>query len=182
MSKARQSLKSQDVLLLLKLLSFGLEKRDRPSQADIAETLGLSQPEVVHCFSRLKRSGLLSSQGEIKPMAMIEFIVHGLKYVFPAELSGGMGRGILTCASAIEELKKNLGPREQADQNYVWPSSDGSSRGILVEPIYSSATFAALHDKRLHEFLALVDSIRLGGVRERRLAQERIEYLVRQCA
>jgi hypothetical protein len=187
MARARQPLKPQDVLVLLKLIAIavpraGDQKKDRVRlrQIDLAEALGLSQPEIVHCFARLKHSGLLSEHGELRPLAAIEFLVHGLKYVFPADLRGGLGRGHLTCAAAVDELKKKLGPRDQPEHRFVWPSPAGRERGVLLEPIYPSAPAAAVKDPGLYDLLALIDSLRLGDVRERQMAQACIERIIRQ--
>ena len=43
-------------------------------------------------------------------------------------------------------------------------------RGRSVTPLHPSAVVAASKDKKLHELLALVDGIRVGGAREREVA------------
>lgn len=45
-------------------------------------------------------------------------------------------------------------------------------RGIAVQPLYKSVPMAAKKDKRLYEYLALVDAIRGGRARERSKAIE----------
>lgn len=189
MSRARQSMKPQDILVLLKHISFSLSGSGkgkgagkRPRQMEIAESLSLSQPEIVHCLSRLKHSGLLSESGELRPLAAVEFLVHGFKYVFPAELRGGVGRGHLTAAAAVATLQKKLLATDASDKRFVWAHADGRFRGVLVVPIYPTVPAAAMKDPMLHELLALLDAIRLGGVREQQMAREMLERRIKQIA
>jgi hypothetical protein len=48
-------------------------------------------------------------------------------------------------------------------------------RGESFGPLYKSAPKAARQDAQLYELLALVDAIRAGRARERRLAAEMLE-------
>jgi len=48
-------------------------------------------------------------------------------------------------------------------------------RGYKLEPIYKSATKAALADSQLYELLALVDAIRDGAARERSAAIDELK-------
>jgi hypothetical protein len=52
----------------------------------------------------------------------------------------------------------------------VWPFPEGEHRGVTLEPLYKSAP-AALRDPFLYELLALIDALREGRVRERKLAE-----------
>ena len=54
----------------------------------------------------------------------------------------------------------------------VWPYPTGSQRGTSFEPLYKQAPKAALRDSGLYELLALVDALRDGRARERKLAEE----------
>jgi hypothetical protein len=180
MNRARQGLKPQDILLLLKLISNQLKdeaQKKSPAKArqiDLALSLHLSQAEVAHSLSRLRKSGFLSSENELRPLAISEFLIHGAKYVFPAQMTGGLGRGVPTASSASDRLKKNLAQKPGSDPPLVWADSKGETRGILLEPLYPSAPLAAKEDAQLHELLALLDVIRLSasGARERKFAIE----------
>ena len=50
------------------------------------------------------------------------------------------------------------------------PSAKGKLKGQAVNPLYKSVPEAVLNDPKLHELLALVDAIRVGNVREKKLA------------
>lgn len=52
----------------------------------------------------------------------------------------------------------------------VWPHPEGEIRGESLEPLYPSVVDAARRDSALHESLALVDALRIGRARERKLA------------
>lgn len=162
--RVQHGLKSQDVLVLLKLaVSEGKTWR----QVDLARELGLSQYEVSMSLERAKNSGFLdASKKLLMRSALLEFLIHGLKYVYPARL-GPVCRGVPTSHSALPLSKKIV---SEAHDQYVWPSGEGTLRGQAVSPLYPSAPKAAQLDPKLHELLALVDAIRVGRARERQLA------------
>lgn len=159
------SLKSQDVLVVLKLAA-------RPDVAwsypRLAADLSMSASEVHASVRRATRSGLLQPDDRHTPnrKAVLEFLVHGLKYVFPAE-RGGFTRGLPT-AHAAPPLRDQFATSD--DPSPVWPDPDGTVRGEEFEPLYRSVPKAARADERLYELLALVDALRGGRARERELA------------
>jgi hypothetical protein len=101
-------------------------------------------------------------------MSLTEFLVHGLKYAFPAE-RGEPTRGVPT-SYAAEPLRQMIAPGN--DLPPVWPYPEGRERGFAFEPLYKLAPAAALRDPVLYEYLALVDALRDGRSRERKLAEE----------
>lgn len=161
------TLKPQDVVVALKLCSYaGL----RPAMSIMANDLGLSPSEVHGAIKRLQRSRLLQgSEMKDKPniSALEEFLLHGMKYAFPAE-HGEATRGVPT-SYAAEPLRSEISPSN--DLPPVWPWPDGDTRGVGLEPLYKRAPMAALRDPVLYEFLALADALRDGRARERKLAE-----------
>lgn len=158
-------LRPQDLLLLLKLVaSEGRHLR----QLDLAMELGLSQAEIAYSLGRLRNAGLIDEMRKVQRLAMIEFVSHAVKFFYPPQL-GSFARGIPTGHSAAP-IKGQLIVEENLE--WVWPSAEGAKRGIAIEPIYESAPQAALKDPALYELLVLVDSIRAGSVRERKIAEE----------
>lgn len=169
MSKKGYQLKPQDVLLLLKLL--GEKDRFVRRIIDLAHELHLSPSEVSHGFVRLQRSQLLSSDKKEPLYAnALEFLLHGLRYAFPAEI-GAVSRGVPTAHSAPPLAKRIV---SSESEKYVWPLPEGEERGQSIVPLYPSAPLAAKRDEKLYEMLALVDAIRIGRVRERKLAEEEL--------
>ncbi len=63
-----------------------------------------------------------------------------------------------------------------ADENRpVWPSAEGTTRGMTLLPLYEKAPLAALEDRALNEILALLDALRIGAARERQFAMDMLE-------
>ena len=166
-------LKPQDVLLLLKIVSDN--NPQNWNQKSFAKQLGMSQSEISEAVSRCKYSGLLAPNGKlVMKMALMDFIQHGLPYVFPQK-PGAIVRGIPTSHSAPP-----LNQQIQSIENYVWPYGKGKIRGQSITPLYPSVTEAVLKDDKLHEILALVDALRVGRAREKELAifelQKRFDF------
>jgi hypothetical protein len=170
MAGPRTYLRPQDILIALKIKALGDDSKW--TQARIAAEIGVSPTEVAFALERLKTHGLLNhDKRTLKAAAVFEFLVHGLKYVFPAEL-GAPTRGVPT-GSAIQPLKKLF--RNTAGTSYVWPDPAGTLMGVALTPLYESAPTAALKDPKLYTLLGLVDAVRLGGAREVQAAVSALE-------
>lgn len=164
-------LKPQDIVVLLKL--SGLADKSATYNR-LALELDMSPSEVHAALNRAVRAQLARKQGhQIKPVTknLVEFLVHGLRYVFPPEL-GGLTRGMPT-SYAAEPLKRQM--KSGDDPVPVWPDADGTVRGLSFAPLYRSVPTAARRDENLYELLALVDALRGGRARERTLAIREIE-------
>lgn len=164
------TLKPQDVVVLAKLLSY--EGR-RPSMAQVGVDLALSSSEVHAALKRLAASKLIANDvndGQPLLTAVEEFLVHGVKYAFPAK-RGEVTRGMLT-SYAAPPLSVEIGG--SAELPPVWPSPDGTHRGVTLEPLYKTVPIAAKRDPLLYEILALVDALRDGRAREKRLAEKKL--------
>lgn len=164
------ALKSQDLLVLLWLVAHG---GDPWSYAHVAAALRMSSAEVHAALKRAAHAGLYSS-GERRPVraALREFLVHGARYAFaPQRL--GVTRGLPT-SHAAPALAGRLAAGPD-DLPLVWPHAEGQVRGEGLEPLYRSAPDAALADPRLYHLLALLDAVRVGRARERKIAVELLE-------
>lgn len=168
-------LKPQDVVVVLKLSEFDGK---RPPFAQIAAELLMSSSEVHAAVKRAQTADLMHGPelGE-RPncRALEEFLIHGLKYVFPAQ-HGAMTRGLPT-SYAAEPLRRYI---QAGDEPLpVWPNPTGPVRGVAFEPLYPSVPEAAKRDAHLYELLALVDAIRDGRVRERKIAERELIHRLR---
>lgn len=157
-------LKSQDIVVLLKIAG------EKPgwTLAQVARELELSSSAVHRSLERAGHAGLYSrSRRAVNPGPLLEFLVHGAKYAFPAVWEGE-ARGILTAWAAppLADLLTASGGNPP-----VWPYAKGKKRGIALQPLHRSAPKAALRDSHLRELLALFDAIRIGNARERALAE-----------
>lgn len=161
MAKSIPTLKSQDILILAKIIV--LEDPGGSLQKELAESLGISRPEVSNALKRLRSVGLLSDSGaHVKKLAAIEFFKHAVKFMFPIKYSG-LDRGILAGPSA-DFVKEKVIYSDEVD--LIWPDPSGKHRGLCVPPIYPTAVQAAKKDKKLYRLLTLIDLFRgLGSTR-----------------
>lgn len=163
-------LKPQDVVLALKLAARGSASWTQP---ELARELHISSSEVNHGLRRLAACQLFNAtERRVMRGNLREFLLFGLRYVFPAEL-GLIGSGMPTAFSArllADKLRVN------DDDAVVWKTRGPGrrTRGRTIEPLYPSAPMAAAEDPVLHEYLALVDALRVGRARERSLAAEEL--------
>lgn len=168
-----QGLLPQDVVVLAKLVSYG---GDRPPIAQVASDLALSPSQVHASLKRLERSRLVDAQtGRPLLKAVEEFLIHGVKYAFPAQ-RGEATRGMPT-AYAAPPLRDHVA--DNGDLPPVWPDSEGDVRGVTFAPLHKAAPKGSRRDPVLHELLALVDALRDGRVRERQLAEKTLSARLR---
>lgn len=161
-----------DVLVAVKLAVCDEE----PTYADLAHSLDISASQAHAAVQRCRKSGIVHHD-ELRPMmrALGEYLIHGVKYAYPAEL-GSETRGIPT-AHSMTPLKSEI---ISGGSEAVWPHPEGTLRGTGVTPLYKVVPTAVANDHRLHEILALLDAIRIGRVRERKIAEKLINDTLRQ--
>jgi hypothetical protein len=102
---------------------------------------------------------------------LLEFLIHGVKYAYPPN-RGGLTRGLAT-SYAARPLKALITQPDEPPP--VWPDPEGPVRGYEFSPLYSSVPHACKVDSKLYELLALIDAIRDGRTRERKLAIKEIQ-------
>lgn len=192
--RSQTGMKPQDVLVLLKLVVWNEKTEGMPSarrglwgqgtwgrgtrgqsgawrQLDLASELGLSQAEVTHSLNRSRVARLIDAdKREPMRLALCDFLLHGLQYVFPVE-PGGIVRGMPTAHSA-PPLSTMIPEQEE---RYVWPDEQGEVRGQAITPLYPTVPEAARRDPQLYELLALLDALRVGRAREVRIARDELK-------
>ncbi len=169
-----QGLLPQDVVVLAKLVTYGGE---RPPMAQVAGDLALSPSQVHASLKRLERSRLVEAQtGRPLLKAVEEFLIHGVKYAFPAQ-HGEATRGMPT-AYAAPPLSDQIA--DNGDLPPVWPDSEGDVRGVTFEPLHKAAPKGSRRDPVLYELLALIDALRDGRARERQLAEKELSARLRR--
>jgi hypothetical protein len=161
-------LKSHDIVVVLKLVVLGERMWSYPS---IGEELSMSPSGVFNSVKRAVECKLLDPVKKKPQRASIqEFLIHGLKYVFPPQ-RGGLVRGMPTGYAApplSDQIVQSDAPPP------VWPYAKGTVRGYAFSPLHKSVPLAAEKDARLYELLALVDAIRGGRAREVSIAVQEI--------
>lgn len=164
-------LKPQDLVVAIKLAFIAEGRR---TFVLLARELLLSASDIHNSSQRLEQAGILAAdrtQGlaVIKP-ALQEFLLHGMRYAFPA-VFGGISQGMPTAAAGPTLSELLLA---SAESPTVWPYVHGSARGPSLCPLYPRLPEAAARDSRLYDFLTMTDAIRVGAARERELAREEI--------
>ena len=161
-------MKPQDVVVLLKKLTT---QGKAMLNKDIASSLQLSASEVSEALERCRNAKLVDeTKKEVRKLALQEFLIHGLKYVFPAE-AGRVMRGVPTATSA-SPMKEVI---NSSNEMFVWPCRQGHERGQAITPLYPTVPFAVEQDAELHQLLAIVDSLRIGRAREAAIARQKLE-------
>lgn len=173
-------LKPLDLIVCLELAAG-----DQPhgTYEALAEAVGLSASEANQAAQRGVQAGLLR-EGESRrekpranPEALLEFLEHAVRRVFFV-VPGNIVRGMPTAHSA-PPLDRLLA--QDGETGFVWPDPEGSSRGQSIEPLYSSVPATARRNPKLYELLALVDALRCGGARERKLAMNELTLRIRDA-
>lgn len=153
-------LKPIDVVVALRLAAVPEEKYE-----DLGGALGVS-PSMAHASVRRLRDARLLRPGSrvVNRLTLLEFLEHGVRYAFPARLAGEV-RGVPTAHAAPP-----LADQIVAEDAVVWPHVSGELKGRGVTPLYPQAVGLPARAPALYEAVALVDAIRVGRARERRLA------------
>lgn len=162
-------LKPQDIVVLLKIIAL---KGQKWTYALIAHELHMSASEV-HAGAKRANTARLMDLNNKKPLrgALEEFLVHGVKYVYPA-LRGDITRGVPTSYGAPPLM--DFFPQSDAFPP-VWPDPEGKVRGYELAPLYRTVPRAVTADTDFYELLALVDAIRDGRAREATLAIQELK-------
>ena len=166
-------LRPQDIAILLKLA----KEDPYVPLTRLATAVALTPAQVQQSLRRAAEGHLVrlgphrgrSPQlKEVNRLALLELVLHGVRYVYPARL-GGETRGVPAFAQFAPTVFESdaLQP--------VWPDPEGPSRGLELKPLYPQVPLAAREDPEYHRVLAYVDALRAGQARERKWAAEQLE-------
>lgn len=162
-------LKPQDIVIMLKLVVRDGSDWSYPA---LSYELSMSASEVHAGVKRAVAAKLMDMHRKIPVKRnLLEFLIHGVKYAYPPD-RGGLTRGIAT-GYAAQPLKELITQPDEPPP--VWPDPEGPVRGYAFSPLYSSVPHACIVDSKLYELLALVDAIRDGRTRERKIATKEIQ-------
>lgn len=165
--KKHNGMRPLDIVVLLKIIAL---KHSDWKQKDLASWLNISASEISESLNRSELAGLIDeTKQKVMSRALFEFLIYGLKYVYP-QRPGPITMGMPTSISA--PVFSNL---VVAADKFVWPDPEGDTRGQVIEPLYETVPAACRKDPILYELLALIDSIRIGRVREVETAKQRLK-------
>lgn len=154
-----------DIVVLLKIIALD----DKPWQyRDLSSSLTISVSEISESLNRSSVAGLINGKN-INRAAFMEFIQYGLQYVFPQN-PGSLAIGIVT-AHSHHFYQKHF----SSESAFVWASQEGTVRGQTIEPLHRGVIDASLNDSELYLMLASIDILRVGRVREKKVALEELK-------
>ena len=165
--KKHSGMRPQDILILLKIAAKGAQTW---YMKDLSIELGISASEVSESINRSVFAGLLAQdKTRLMNTALLEFLEHGLRYVYPQH-PGALVRGLPT-AHAAQPLSDLI----QSEEAYVWPYGEGKVRGQAIEPLHPNVPEACLKDPDFYALVALCDALRVGRAREKQLAVQELK-------
>jgi hypothetical protein len=162
----QEYLRPHDVPVLLQLSLSEVE-----TFRQLAAAVGLSLGESHAAVKRLELARLvLFEKRSVNRTAALEFLISGVPYAFPPIL-GPPTRGIPTAFSG-----PLLAREVPSSETVVWPAHGGSARGSSLVPLSPSAINVWESNPDLYDMLTLVDAVRVGRARERKLARQYLEH------
>jgi hypothetical protein len=166
--------KDSDVYVLSGLLAHD----EAWSYRSLAERLRVTHPVVQRALERAKGVDLYSvDRREVHLPHFEEFALHALRFVAPARL-GALTPGV-PAVWAAEPMARAI--RSSGDEPPpVWPYARGRVRGQAIEPLHSAAPEAVENWPELGEVLALLDSLRAGDARVRKVAGNLLSKMLRE--
>jgi hypothetical protein len=161
----QQTLRPSDIVIACQLTI----SHDVPF-AQLASETGISVGECHNAVRRLGAASLLNPLAR-RPASevLIRFLVNGVPHAFPAQV-GPSVVGVPTALSAPVFEAHVTG-----QDRYVWPDLDGTMQGLALTPLFARAAELPNRNPQLYELLAIVDTLRVGQVREKKLAEQLLE-------
>ena len=163
-------MRPQDIVVLLKLVSSG----NQPMLlTNLSNSLLISLSEVSESLNRSQTANLLDyDKKNVLRQNLMEFLQYGVRYVFPQK-PGTMTRGLPT-AHAHPFMAQSF----SGNIPYVWPDINGEEIGLEILPFYEKQAPAARQDEVLYKILALVDVLRVGKLREIKVAIHELKNMI----
>lgn len=155
-----------DLLVVMKLAAHAGE----PSSIRLLEEeLRLSKSAVANSLQRLRGVGLVkdgpSHDRRVNKLLLRDCLENAARWIAPASV-WDFELGLPT-AHATESFRRQLTGDEDP---VVMPLPHGPVRGRAVTPLHALAPAAAARDPKLYRLLAIVDALRIGRARDRKLA------------
>jgi hypothetical protein len=159
----------------------GVTSREQESWTlrGLAATLQVDHTLVHRALKRAENAGLYkASTKQVNLASFEELTIHAARFIAPAHL-GGLIRGV-PAAWAAEPVSEAI---HQADSEPppVWPSAIGTVRGQALEPLHPAAIQASQDAPELASLLAIIDSLRAGDLRVRKVAATVLRDTLRQA-
>lgn len=156
------ALRPSDIVVACQLALTPAEQFTR-----LAELTAISTGECHNAVRRLRLARLILADERRPPADVLRrFLVDGVPFAFPPVI-GPDSLGVATGHSA-PVFREIVG----STSGLVWPTADGTDRGQSLTPLYPGAVRLQGRNRPLYEVLTLVDAVRTGTARIRKLATE----------
>ncbi len=150
------------------VLAGVLSERDPATLRELAATLAVDHTLVHRALKRAESAGLYRTAGKQVNLASFEeLIIHAARFIVPARL-GELTRGV-PAAWAAEPIS-TLIRQSSSEPPPVWPDARGEVRGQALQPLHPAAIQACRENPELRRLLAIIDSVRAGDARVRKIA------------
>lgn len=154
-------------------VAVGLIEYPKASYEQLHEVLGISASNAHAAVGRLRAAGLvLADESVVNRSSLLEFLEHGVRYAFPTA-PGAQAKGVPT-AHAGPAMAEDI----VAEDAIVWPSDNGTVVGRTVLPLLPKAAELPRRSPGVYILLTLVDALRVGRVRERKLAAAKLREIL----
>jgi hypothetical protein len=162
-----------DIVVLLELLR-------RPAGGwtvrSLAMDLRLPSASVQRSLERLGATPAYDAgRRRVSMWGCTELFEHALRFIAPV-VRGGETRGLAT-SWAAPPLSQHLAAVDELP--LVWPDPLGEQRGLEIQPLHPAVVSLARADPEMYELLALIDGLRVGDTRTRKLAAELLRERIR---
>jgi hypothetical protein len=170
----RAMLKASDIYVLTGLVA----QEEDWTYRSLAYRLHVPHPVVQRALSRALEADLYSTERrEVHVPHFEEFAAHALRFLAPVQL-GPLVPGV-PAAWAAEPMAGAIRPSRD-EPLPVWPHARGRVRGQAIEPLHAAAPEAVEDWPRLKEILAVLDSLRAGDPRVRKVAGDLLSKMLRE--
>jgi hypothetical protein len=157
---------ASDIYVLAGALSDGSPATLR----EFAATLAVDHTLVHRALKRAEAAGLYSTASkQVDRASFEELVVHAARFIVPARL-GELTRGV-QAAWATEPISTRI-RQSSSEPPPVWPDARGEVRGQTLQPLHPAAIPACRENPELRRLLAIIDSIRAGDARVRKVAAD----------
>jgi hypothetical protein len=168
---AQPTLRPFDLAVAMRLLTHPGERYE-----PMADALLTSTSAVHRAVARLTLAGFCQSGARVVDRAaLVEFLVSGVRYAFPAML--GPDRVGVPTAYGHPSLQ-SLRQRFPDLRTHVWSSDKGAERGPSIAPLFSNLPSVAVKTPALHGLLSLVDAVRLVSDERRAAVNDLVRSIV----
>ncbi|HEY2140602.1 MAG TPA: hypothetical protein VGG98_00915 [Solirubrobacteraceae bacterium] len=144
---------------------------------ELARDLHVDHTLVHRALARAEEVGLYrKASKEVNRPNLEELLTHAARFIAPAEL-GELTRGV-PAAWAAEPISREISqPSDEPPP--VWPDASGSIRGQALKPLHPAAPRASEDNPELASLLAIIDSLRAGDLRIRKVATNELRGVLR---